>query len=162
MNSNEQGSRIDFKTLLAQREFNYLRLLKLMPSLENNDHFQFCYHPAPSHHLQLSLEVTHRAPYTLTVHIRQKANQNKLAIIWLQNMKVQLYIDVKTTEVIECNEQILLARSTRRDYEEYIQRLLKKARYDSFLADLLTFWINHAMAPENTLPDTVCQANTSH
>lgn len=168
MNSNEQGSRIDLKTLLAQREFNHLRLLKLMPNLESNDRFHFCYHPVSGYPLQLSLEVTHRSLHTLTIKMCQQADQKKLSIpwlqdilsiLWLQDIRVQLYLDAKAVEVIECNERPLSTKHACCGYEGYIQHLLKKARYDSLLANLLTFWINHAMAPISTLPDAVNQTN---
>ncbi|MGB0466083.1 MAG: DUF1249 domain-containing protein [Pontibacterium sp.] len=88
----------DLSKQMAQCEANYLRLMKLMPDLDECDarRFQLSW---PDHQVRLSLIVEERFKYTTSVLVSQQHDHDSP---WLEapELVVRLYHDARAAEVI--------------------------------------------------------------
>lgn len=141
---------------MAHRECNYYRLLKLIPDWESCDLFTLDQQPKRGATIRLSLKIIQRSRYSLFIFLDQQAGKYSLPIPWLQNMHIQVYLDLRSAEVVRCNGKSLSI------YHQCLQKwrkqLIEKINSDYFMADLLTFWINQALAPPEKLPDCVTRS----
>lgn len=142
-------ARINLAAQMLQREYNYLRLMALMPNWQEQDSFEVCCLSACGNEFKLVLRLLARSTYTLVVSIEQQLDQDKLDMRWLQNIQVRVYLDAKSAEVIACNGKRLpnwCACANQRT-----RHLLVKMSCDGFLGELLSFWLGHGLVPANRL-----------
>lgn len=130
--------RIHLETQMAHRASNYRRLLRLMPQWQEKSSFYLHCPLNSGQTLKLTLRITERSTYTLTLMIEQQLDKSSLNLDWLCNFKVRLYTDARSAEMIGCKDRQLagwhpLAKQRRGNF-------LNKANYDELLGEMLDFW----------------------
>lgn len=63
--------KIDFPAQMAESEANYARLLKILSNFDNRDHWCFAMGRGAAH-VDITITVTDRAPYTSTLKLKQQ------------------------------------------------------------------------------------------
>ncbi len=142
--------RFNLRVQIANRECNYWRLMKLMPGWQGCNLFAYDHCPHRESRIRLKIEIYRRSPHTLVIDLRQQSDENTLPVSWLQNMRVHLYLDLRSAEAVACNDRPLKLCDP--CPEEWQRQLDEKISSDYFLADLLTFWIDKALTPVARLP----------
>lgn len=87
--------RVDLPELLSQGEENYARLMRLMQSLNGEDHARF---EVGSHGRRLDVRVLERCPYTTEISLQQDTLH---ALLPGPSLTVRLYHDARLAEVTE-------------------------------------------------------------
>jgi uncharacterized protein len=94
---------VDLKKQMAECEGNYIRLLKLLPDLEENDRWQFAISDESLHLGELAICVIERSKYTTLLRIWQKDSWGE----WLNQpeLSVRMYHDARLAEVVGYQKQ---------------------------------------------------------
>ena len=87
--------RVDLPELISQGEENYARLMRLMQSLDGQDHARF---EVGGHGRQMDVRVLKRCPYTTEISLRQDTLH---ALLPGPSLTVRLYHDARLAEVTE-------------------------------------------------------------
>ena len=131
---------VDLRSQQAECEANYVRLCKLLPSLEQREHWE--YHLAAKDEQppeKIQLKVLERAPYTFTIEIKQAEASH--AFEPSRVMRVRMYHDARMAEVVSWNRQWNIR--SRYDYPN--RRMCQKDekyQLNSFLGE----WLAHCLA----------------
>ncbi|MCW8884017.1 MAG: DUF1249 domain-containing protein [Motiliproteus sp.] len=128
----------DLQKQMASCESNYLRLMKLMPDMDDRDHrcFHILWH---DHQAKVDLNVEERFTYTTTVRIEQRYENQS----WVEMpaLIVRLYHDARMAEVI-CRQQ----RRQLQGRYEYPNKQMhhpdEKAQLNQYLGE----WLNQCLA----------------
>ncbi len=134
----------DLSKQMASCEANYLRLLKLMPDMDELDQrsFQIQWQ---EHQAYVDLTVEERFTYTTTLRIEQRyENQSWIDMPTLQ---VRLYHDARMAEVVSSEHR----RQLRGSYEYPNQQMRhpdEKAQLNQYLAEWLSQCLSHGLCKE--------------
>ncbi|HEX4974714.1 MAG TPA: DUF1249 domain-containing protein [Pseudomonadales bacterium] len=125
---------------LSQCEWNYHRLLKLLPAQTQNE----CSYVIVSgkQNIQVKLHITERSKYTTTLQLLTPDTSGESAL-WPAgpSMVVRLYHDASLAEVLSCQQQTHFAPVY--DYPNPAMRQRdEKAQLNRFLGD----WLTHCLA----------------
>lgn len=134
----------DIGKQMASQEANYLRLLKLMPDIDECDQrsFRIQWH---EHQARVELTVEERFKYTTTLRIEQSYEAQQ----WIKMpiLQVRLYHDARMAEVVSSEHR----RQLRGSYEYPNQRMRypdEKAQLNQYLAEWLTQCLTHGLCEE--------------
>lgn len=126
---------------LSQCEWNYHRLLKLLPA-QTQDQCSYVI-VSGKQHVQVKLHITERSKYTTTlqlVHTQENLNESALWPV-APSMVVRLYHDASLAEVLSCQQQTHFAPVY--DYPNpAMHQRDEKAQLNRFLGD----WLTHCLA----------------
>ena len=131
---------VDLRSQQAECEANYVRLCKLLPSLERQEQWE--YHLAANDERsteKIQLKVIERAPYTFTLEITQA--QANHAFEPSRVLRVRMYHDARMAEVVAWNKQW----NTRASYDypnERMHQKDEKLQLNRFLGE----WLAHCLA----------------
>lgn len=131
---------IDLRDYHCQCEINFQRLLKLMPEYRQGSHeWQLSLQDQ-----QFTLSVLERAPYTTTIEIIQRHNNNQVVVPNFK-MRVRLYHDVGMAEVVAWDRHRNL--SPKYDYpNRQMYSRDEKLAQNRFLGDFLRHCAQHGCA----------------
>lgn len=132
---------------MAECDANYLRMMKLFPSLREEEVSVFGV-VIGEHVLRVELKVLERSPYTTLVELEQLPRTP-----WnpRPRMVVRLYHDARSAEVVECHG----ARHFRAVYEYPNQHMHlpdEKAQVNRFLTEFLSLCLRHGVAVTEPVP----------
>ena len=127
---------------------NYLRLCKLMPNLEGNDHWVFIV-GGETDSRRVSIQVEERAKYTTTVTVSQSSS-GSLERWSAPELRVRLYHDARMAEVIAWARHHQL--KVRYEYpNRFAYQCDEKAQFNLFLGE----WLSHCLDQGRVLQDIV-------
>ncbi len=138
MGTHKHKYRVNLSEQMAHCEANYARLLKLMPTFDECEHWHYDVQ-AGSQTWQIHLRVTERAPYTTTLEVCQQDTLHH----WGSSptLQVRLYHDARMAEVVSCQgHRRVLPRYDYPNRQMYQQD--EKAQFNRFLSD----WLSHSLA----------------
>ncbi len=94
---------VDLKKQMAECEANYLRLMKLLPDLDESQQWHFAVSDESLHLGELVIKVTERSKYTTLLRIFQKDSWGH----WLSQpeLSVRMYHDARMAEVVGYQKQ---------------------------------------------------------
>lgn len=142
-----QRYRIDLPAHMAECDANYLRLMKLFPSLREEDVNVFGVIVGALAE-RVRLTVRERGPYTTLVEVEQQPRAPWNA---RPRMTVRLYHDARSAEVVEFHG----ARHFRPVYQ-YPNRHMhlpdEKAQVNRFLTEFLSLCLRHGVAETELVP----------
>ena len=127
----------DLKSLQALGEGNYVRLLRLLPDLDQCDRREFqLVHEG--HRARVCLEVEERFAYTTTVVVSHRYDN---ASVWLEapRLVVRLYHDARVAEVIGMRRRQLSG------VYPYPNRKMHQPDEKNQLNTYLHEWISHCL-----------------
>ncbi len=136
--------KVDLSAQMADCEANYARLLKLMPSFDEQDQWLYDLN-AGDQTWQMQLQIQERAPYTTMLEVSQRDNLN----MWGSSplLQVRLYHDVRMAEVTACKgyRRVL----PRYDYpNRHMHQQDEKAQLNRFLSDWLSFSLRYGQVTQ--------------
>lgn len=126
--------KVDLAEQLSHCEANYARLLKLMPTFDDCERWDYDVQ-AGAKVWQIHLKITERARYTTMLEVTQNDGLHD----WGSSPKLQvrLYHDAKMAEVIAWEEHQRV--KPRYDYpNQNMYQRDEKAQFNRFLSDLLS------------------------
>jgi len=128
----------DLKRQLADCEANYLRLCKLMPTMESCDDYQFLV-SWKQHEVSVRIRIEERFAYTSTLVLEQEVASTR----WLQMpvLVVRLYHDARMAEVI-CRKQRRQFKGFYPYPNDQMHHPDEKAQLNRYLAE----WLSHCLA----------------
>ena len=132
---------IDLPAHMAECDANYLRIMKLFPSLRETDVSVFGVMIADEA-AEVSIEVLQRSPYTTLIRLRQLPEAP-----WGTNptMTVRLYHDARSAEVVEYQR----ARHFKAVYpypNDSMRQRDEKVQVNRFLGEFLSYCLTHGVA----------------
>ncbi|MDO6563259.1 DUF1249 domain-containing protein [Amphritea sp. 1_MG-2023] len=134
----------DLVKQMADCEANYLRLMRLMPDIEQRDErgFEIHYHQQQS---IVRLQVEERFTYTTTVRVSQSFDQH-----WLEapSLIVRLYHDARAAEVI-CRKSRHQFRGVYHYPNDQMHQKDEKAQLNQYLGEWLSHCLSHGQATES-------------
>jgi uncharacterized protein YqiB (DUF1249 family) len=139
--------KVDLPRQLAQCEANYLRLMKLLPSLDTSDEREFALPMAAKGDLRVHIQVEDRAPYTTTVLVSHpKVSQSETlglsaSALSMPDLRVRLYHDATMAEVVSWQRH----RDIKPKYDYPNAQMYQqdeKAQLNLFLGE----WLSHCLA----------------
>lgn len=131
---------VDLRSQQAECEANYVRLCKLMPSLEQRESWEYQVEAKgelPAEKIQLTM--LERAPYTFTLEIKQAQSAHPFEQDRV--LRVRMYHDARMAEVVSWNKHW----NTRASYDYPNQRMYQKdekLQLNRFLGE----WLAHCLA----------------
>jgi uncharacterized protein len=133
--------RIDLPAHMAECDANYLRLMKLFPTLREEDVSAFSVMLGDLPFL-VRIEVVERGPYTSLIELLQLPEGP-----WstLPRMLVRLYHDARSAEVVECHR----SRHFRPVYDypnKHMHLPDEKAQVNRFLTEFLSWCLRNGIA----------------
>lgn len=128
----------DLAKQMASQEANYLRLIKLMPDMDDADyrHFHLDWH---AHRATVEIEVEERFTYTTTLKILQRYENQQW--IDMPALIVRLYHDARMAEVISSQHRRQLQGSYPYPNKQ-MHHPDEKAQLNEYLAE----WLNQCLA----------------
>lgn len=141
---------VDLVSQQAECEANFLRLMKLMPDLDETNERLFAVTLAGQIPIRIQLQVTERCPYTTMIELQQLQGVNP----WTPRAQfcLRVYHDAKMVEVESYRRQ--KPREGRYEYPN--GRMFhrdEKAQINSFLGEWLSHCLQHGYE--------VCSASTT-
>ncbi len=136
-------------------ETNYLRLKKMLPGLETEDHIHLkIQHGTGSTHLDTDVffDVMQRSPYTTLLRVYMKASWGNWIV--LPDFEIRMYHDVQMAEVV-------FTQTSKRLEPSYgypnpkMHQPNEKEQLNQFLAEWLDFCFSGGL-----IPDSVFQIST--
>ena len=126
----------DLKGFISSCEINYLRLLKLLPTIDEQSEWSFGVETAKEELSRVSVFVIERSKYTVTLRLAQESE----LVDWMPQptITVRLYHDAHVAEVLSFQKN----RYVRQRYEYPNQRMYmpdEKAQLNTFLGE----WLQH-------------------
>ena len=140
-----RGYTIDLPAHMAECDANYLRIEKLFPRLLEDDAVVFAV-PIGKGRIEIKIEVLERSPYTTFLELTQA--DPDLVEYARPRLKVRMYHDAKSAEVIEYQNQ-------RRFLAVYpypnngMRQRDEKAQINRFLGEFLSTCLAHGEAVEH-------------
>jgi uncharacterized protein len=139
--------RIDLPAHMAECDANYLRLMKLFPTLREDDISAFSVVLGDLPYL-VRIAVVERGPYTTLIELRQLPEGP-----WntLPRMLVRLYHDARSAEVVECQR----AKHFRPVYDypnKHMHLPDEKAQVNRFLTEFLSWCLHNGIASTEPVP----------
>ncbi len=134
----------DLSKQMAACEANYLRLMKLMPDMDDCD--ERCFHVLWHHHrTAVELTVEERFTYTTTLKVKQRYEQQP----WIEMpaLIVRLYHDARMAEVI-CRRQRRQLRGRYPYPNKQMHHPDEKAQLNQYLAEWLSQCLAHGHSAE--------------
>jgi uncharacterized protein YqiB (DUF1249 family) len=131
--------RVDFPTYMDECDANYARLTTLMPLLSCAETHMFDYVVAELE-LRVRMIVLERCPYTTLVQLIQCVSMS--AALPPPQMKVRLYHDAKTAEVVEFQNARRFAAVYPYPNNE-MRQPDEKAQVNRFLGEYLSLCLAH-------------------
>ena len=129
---------LDLEAQMAARSSNYSDLMRLIPGWESCSDFRLACPTAGGQPLYLHVQIIERTTYTLTLKMTQHVEVNPLLAGWLHDLKIRIYLDVQSSEVIQWGGRKLpgwvKARLQRRAHYR------DKAHSDLLFSEQLRFW----------------------
>lgn len=124
----------------SQCERNYLKLMRLMPDFDGQDHFHYEIKSEQGNLGGLSIKVTERFKYTSTVEVTQLLDLGE----WLPapTMLVRIYHDARMAEVTAFQNKRRFQGVYDYPNDEMHHRD-EKAQLNSFLGQWLNYCIEH-------------------
>lgn len=143
---------------LTQCEWNYHRLLKLLPTQPDQDQRSYVLFSG-NQSIHVKLHITERSKYTTTLQLLQSPTKPDQNSLWPAGpcMVVRLYHDASLAEVLSCQQQKHFAPVY--DYPNPSMRQRdEKAQLNRFLSDWLTHCLafGHATEPLLTSSGPAC------
>jgi uncharacterized protein len=134
--------RVDLAAELAECEANYVRLQRLLPGLEHDNHlFEV------GANLQLHIEVTERSPYTTTLEISQPPVQIPTVA---PRLTVRVYHDARLAEVVAFTSRRRI--QPRYDYpNSAMYQPDEKSQWNRFLGEWLSHCLQHGFPLDRPL-----------
>ncbi len=129
--------KIDFARHMTECDANYVRMMKLLPNLHEEDAWQFGVDVGSSH-WQVDIVVQERAKYTTTVQVSQADNLGS----WSEPLRLQvrLYHDARMAEVLRWQHHYQV--QPRYEYpNQQMYQSDEKAQFNRFLGE----WLNHCL-----------------
>lgn len=137
----------DLAKQMASCEANYLRLIKLMPDLDECDHrrFNIDWH---EHRATVELTIEERFTYTTTVRIQQRYEQQS----WIEmpTLIVRLYHDARMAEVVNSQHH----RQLRGSYAYPNKQMHypdEKAQLNQYLGEWLCQCLAHGLSADRLI-----------
>lgn len=134
--------RIDLPAHMAECDANYLRLMKLFPSVRKADSAAIGV-DVNGTRMEVRLDVIERGPYTTVVRLAQRPE-----IPWSHkaSLTIRLYHDARSAEVIEYQGRKHFLRAVY-DYPNADMRQPdEKAQINRFLGEYLSLCLEHGVA----------------
>lgn len=133
----------DLVKQMADCEANYLRLMRLMPDIEQRDECAFDV-PYQQQQSTVRLQVEERFTYTTTVLVSQSFNHR-----WLEapSLIVRLYHDARAAEVI-CLKSKRHFQGVYSYPNDRMHQKDEKAQLNQYLGEWLTHCLSHGQAAE--------------
>ena len=142
--------RIDLPAHMAECDANYVRLARLMPGLSARDERAFDVVVA-NLHLRVRMSVLERCPYTSLIELVEcAADAGKAYAIPRPRLRVRLYHDAKTAEVVEFQNGRRFAAIYPYPNAE-MRQPDEKAQINRFLGEYLSLCLIHGAAIEQPL-----------
>ena len=134
--------RVDVAAELAECEANYVRLQRLLPGLEHDNHlFEV------GANLRLHIEVTERSPYTTTLEISQPPVQIPTVT---PRLTVRVYHDARLAEVVAFTSRRRV--QPRYDYPNAaMYQPDEKSQWNRFLGEWLSHCLQHGFPLDRQL-----------
>ncbi len=129
--------------MMGECEANYVRFVRLLPTLDEQEDWVFGVEPVRQGELsQVIIEVIERSKYTTTLSI----TQNSMMTDWVpdSSIKVRLYHDARMAEVLTYQR-----RRVRQSYDypnQHMHQKDEKAQLNSFLGEWLDFCLKSGCA----------------
>jgi hypothetical protein len=91
--------KVDLQRHMSECDMNYHRLLRLLPELEEREHWAFAVAMPGFQHASIHIKVVERSVYTTTLDFKRDTG-----VAWLQakDLVVRLYHDAASAEVVAC------------------------------------------------------------
>ncbi len=124
---------------MAECDSNYIRLLRLFPSLMETDFIEFGIEGTTDDGAVVSITINERCPFTTMLTVRVSNEEDKPWVRW-PVLEVRLYHDVKSAEVVSFQRH----RNFRYRYQtpnRHMYQPDEKSQINRFLGELLTFCI---------------------
>ncbi|HVL00698.1 MAG TPA: DUF1249 domain-containing protein [Dongiaceae bacterium] len=133
----------DLRKMLGDCEINYHRLIRLLPSLDNQDQWLFGVDANSDQLRQVSISVVERSRYTTTVAVAQESLLND----WVPKptITVRLYHDAQMAEVLSFQRNRYLRERYEYPNDKMFQRD-EKAQQNAFLGEWLEFCLRSGRA----------------
>jgi uncharacterized protein len=137
----------DLVSDMAECDANYIRLLRLFPSLHEDDSFEFGIEGTTEDGALVQIVIDERCPYTTMLTVRISNEIDKPWVKW-PVLEVRLYHDVKSAEVVSFQRH----RNFRYRYYTPNPDMFQpdeKSQINRFLGELLRFFADrgHSLAP---------------
>lgn len=139
----------DLKSDMAECDANYIRMLRLFPTLMEEDSLTFGIEGITEDGAVVTVSVGERCPYTTMLTVRVRNEEDKPWVKW-PVLEVRMYHDVKSAEVVSFqrhrNFKYRYHTPNRHGYQPD-----EKSQINRFLGELLTFCARHghSLAPLN-------------
>jgi len=126
----------DLRSFITNCESNYLRLLRLLPEIDNLSKWSFGIESATEELSKVTVQVVERSKYTVTLRLTQESE----LVDWmpLPTITVRLYHDAHVAEVLSFQKN----RYVKQRYEYPNQKMYmpdEKAQLNRFLGE----WLAH-------------------
>ncbi len=131
--------RLDFRSLMAQNEENYRRLMVVLPVIERHDAIEWQWPLAPGGHRMLSIHVIEWCRYTTELVIELSSPTPAIAPL---AMTVRLYHDVHIAEVVGTHPHRQIPARHRYPNSDMLQPD-EKHQWNRFLGECLGFLDSH-------------------
>ena len=139
--------KIDLPAQMAECEANYLRLTKLLASLNNGDEHRLRTCQGENEHLHV-FRVTERSPYTLTLELSQVNVVDALSWLKMPRLTLRMYKDAKLAEVLAWEGHKRLR--PRYDYpNQAMYQCDEKHQLNQFLGEWLTLCLEYGCRLES-------------
>jgi len=145
--------KVNLERYMADCDANYARLLRLAPKLKSALCRKFSLADTTSRGVEIA--VVEQTPYTTLLQLSQNESKLTLTQQWLgqPTLKIRLYHDAKTAEVVNCDQQKV--PWSRYDYpNERMHQQDEKAQWNRFLAELLGHYL-HCGCDDNEVFDPI-------
>ena len=133
----------DLRKMLSDCEINYHRLIRLLPSIDEEEEWLFGVEANSEQLRQVSICVVERSKYTTTVAVAQES----LLADWVPKptITVRLYHDAQMAEVLSFERNNYLQGSYEYPNARMFQRD-EKAQQNAFLGEWLEFCLRSGRA----------------
>ena len=136
----------DLRADMAECDANYIRLLKLFPSMHEQDSLQFGVSGTTHDGTQVSVTILDRCPFTTMVAVKVSNDDDKPWIKW-PSLEVRVYHDLNTAEVIKFERHRNLSyRYATPNPDMFAPD--EKAQINKFFGELLAFCAENGRAVE--------------
>lgn len=135
--------KVNFPQHMQECDSNYVRLIKLLPDLDDIDNWQFGMSLPSGESAEINVKVVERCKYTTTMSFFQAG---LMELLDSHQMVARVYHDAKTVEVIACQR----GRNFHSKYEypnELMYQRDEKIQLNRFLGE----WLNYCLSYGHSL-----------
>jgi hypothetical protein len=134
---------VNLSAHMAECDANFHRIQRLLPNLDELDHYAFGVSLAAGKTTVISITVVERSPYTTTLIFSKQAQSPWLAG---QDLSVRVYHDAMSAEVMACWRGVQL--NSRYSYpNHYMYQEDEKVQLNRFLGE----WLRHCLEHGHSL-----------